>query len=41
MGVLGNLSALGVAATGISLRSAAAAAAGVWLAVLVNLPKMR
>jgi stage IV sporulation protein FB len=39
--VAGNLCALGVTLTGVYARSAAAAAMGIWLAVLVNVPRLR
>lgn len=37
----GTLCALGVLATGVCIRSVTAAAAGIWLGVLANFPKMR
>ncbi len=39
--VAGSICALGVTATGIYIRSAAAAAAGIWMGVLANFPQMR
>ncbi len=41
MRVLGTVCALGVIATGISMASPAAAAAGIWMAVLANMPDLR
>ncbi len=41
MRVLGTLCALGVIATGVMTGSPAAAAAGVWMAVLANAPDLR
>lgn len=39
--VTGSLCAVGVTATGIAIRSPAAAAAGLWMAALANLPELR
>lgn len=39
--VLGTLCALGVTVTGVTIRSPAAAAAGIWMAVLANCPELR
>ena len=39
--VTGTLCALGVLATGVCIRSIAAAAAGIWMVVLANFPDMR
>lgn len=41
MRVLGTACAVGVAATGITMASPAAAAAGIWMAVLANVPDLR
>lgn len=41
MRVLGTLCAAGVAATGVMTCSPAAAAAGIWMAVLANFPELR
>ncbi len=39
--ILGTACALGVLATGIYIRSAAAAAAGIWMGLLANFPDLR
>ena len=39
--ITGSLCALGVLATGIYIRSIAAAAAGIWMGVLANFPDLR
>ncbi len=39
--VTGSLCALGVFATGVYIRSIAAAAAGIWMAALANFPQLR
>lgn len=39
--VMGNLCAIGVLATGVYIRSIAAAAAGIWMGMLANFPDLR
>jgi Peptidase family M50. len=39
--IAGNFCALGVTVTGVCMHSIAAAAMGIWLAVLVNVPRLR